>query len=149
MSVQEKLQNIEAICYFPKDFNGSRKFFEEVFGFEPKRIQPTLENPNFVEYWFKGCSTIALWERSAVAEIMGENNLMDEAHNFMTAIKVPKLEDVDEVYEEFTSKGVVCISKPHTYEFGSRAAYFLDYEKNIWEIFAWIDGGDGPALVHD
>ena len=57
------------------------------------------------------------------------------------------MEDVDELYEEFTKRGVKCISKPHTYNFGSRAAYFLDHEENIWEFFAWCEGGDGPALV--
>ena len=147
MSAVEKLDNIEAICFFPKDFDGSRKFFEEKWGFRPKRIQPTVENPNFIEYSFRG-ATIAIWARDAVAEIMGEENLMDEAHNFMAAIKVPRVEDVDEIYEDFTAKGVVCISKPETFGFGSRAAYFLDYERNIWEIFAWVEGGDGPALVN-
>lgn len=119
MSAVEKLDNIEAICFFPKDFDGSRRFFEDKWGFQPKRIQPTVENPNFIEYSFRG-ATIAIWARDAVAEIMGEQNLMDEAHNFMTAIKVPRVEDVDEIYEDFTSKGVVCISKPETFGFGSR-----------------------------
>ena len=72
MSAVEKLDNIEAICFFPKDFDGSRRFFEDKWGFQPKRIQPTVENPNFIEYSFRG-ATIAIWARDAVAEIMGEH----------------------------------------------------------------------------
>ena len=48
--------------------------------------------------------------------------------------------------KELTANGVECIQQPTTYEFGSRAAYFLDYEKNIWEVFAWKEG-NGPGLL--
>lgn len=153
MQYQEKIDNIEAICLFPKDFAASRKFYEEVFGFQPKRIQkdgvdPTVQNPNFIEYQFHG-ATFALWSRDAVRDIMGENNLNEpsSAHNFMTAVRLHNLEDVDLIYEEFVKRGVKCLSKPTTYHFGSRAAYYQDIEGNIWEFYAWCNGKDGPSLV--
>ena len=79
MSYKDKIDNIEAVCLFPKDFEASRRFYEDVFGFRPKRIQndgvdPTVENPNFIEYKFQG-ATFALWSRDAVADIMGEDHL--------------------------------------------------------------------------
>ncbi|WP_308752780.1 hypothetical protein [uncultured Anaerotruncus sp.] len=43
---------------------------------------------------------------------------------------------------------MVCNSKPDTFGFSSHAAYLLDYERKIREIFAWVNGGDGPALVN-
>ena len=54
MSYKDKIDNIEAVCLFPKDFEASRRFYEDVFGFRPKRIQndgvdPTVENPNFID----------------------------------------------------------------------------------------------------
>ena len=67
-------------------------------------------------------------------------------HHFMLAVKVPALADVDAIYQELIANGVECIQQPTTYEFGSRAAYFLDYEKNIWEVFAWKEG-NGPGLL--
>lgn len=149
MNYQDKIDNIDAVCFFPKDFEGARRFFEEVWEFTPKRIQPPVEETgyttNFVEYVFRG-ATVAIWDRKEVTEIMGEAAI-GEGHSYMTAVKLPSVQDVDAVYEEFMGKGVRCISKPHTYNFGSRAAYFLDFEGNVWEFFAWSEGGDGPALV--
>lgn len=150
MNYQDKIDNIDAVCFFPKDFEGARRFFEDVWGFKPKRIQPPVQETgfttNFIEYIFRG-ATIAIWDRKEVIDIMGEEAIGGEGHNYMTAVKLPRVEDVDELYEEFVGRGVTCISKPTTHSFGSRAAYFLDYEKNIWEFFAWCEGGDGPALV--
>lgn len=150
MNYQDKIDNIDAVCFFPRDFEGSRRFFEEVWGLKPKRIQPPVAETgfttNFIEYTLRG-ATIAIWDRKEVSDIMGADAIGGEGHNYMTAVKLPRMEDVDELYEEFTKRGVKCISKPHTYKFGSRAAYFLDHEENIWEFFAWCEGGDGPALV--
>lgn len=55
MSAVEKLDNIEAICFFPKDFDGSRRFFEDKWGFQPKRIQPTVETPTLSSIPSCGC----------------------------------------------------------------------------------------------
>ena len=52
----------------------------------------------------------------------------------------------DPEHANYIANGVECIQQPTTYEFGSRAAYFLDYEKNIWEVFAWKEG-NGPGLL--
>ena len=153
MSYKDKIDNIEAICLFPKNFEESRKYYETVFGFEPKRIQnegvdPTVENPNFIEYEFAGAS-FALWAKDATAEIMGDDNLKEHVvpANFMIAIKVDTPEDVDLVHKGLTENGVKCLSEPTNYHFGSRAAYYQDIEHNVWEIYTWLDGKDGPSLV--
>ena len=64
----------------------------------------------------------------------------------MLAVKVPQTDDVDAIYEELVSNGAKCIAPPRTFEFGSRAAYFADFEGNIWEVFAWLEG-NGPGLL--
>ncbi len=136
MSCFEKIDEINAVCFFPSNFTRARRFYEDVFGFQPKRIQPTLENPNFIEYYFRG-TTVGIWERSAVAAIMGEENLLSEdAHNFLTSVKLKTPADVDEVCEEFEKRGVVFLAKPKAYRFGSYAMYVQDCDKNIWEFFA-------------
>ena len=153
MSYKDKIDNIEAVCLFPKDFEASRRFYEGVFGFRPTRIQndgvdPTVENPNFIEYKFQG-ATFALWSRDAVADIMGEDHLKQPVmpHNFMTAVRLKSVEDVDVIHQGFMERGVKCLREPNTYHFGSRAAYYQDIEGNIWEFYAWCDGKDGPSLV--
>lgn len=66
----------------------------------------------------------------------------------MIAVKVPTLQDVDDISEELIRNGVHCVKEPTTYEFGSRAAYFNDFEGNIWEVFAWEEG-NGPGLLNE
>ena len=66
----------------------------------------------------------------------------------MLAVLVPNLQDVDDISDKLISRGVKCISKPTTYEFGSRAAYFKDNNENIWEVFAWEEGM-GPGLLNE
>jgi len=149
MSYKDKLDNINGICFFPRDFERAREFFEGIWGFKPRRVQPpspeTGGKVNYVDYSFRG-AVIVLWDREEVSRILGAD-VVGEAHNYMTAVRLNRVDDIDEVYEEFTAKGVTCISKPETFSFGSRAAYFLDCEKNIWELFAWCEGGEGPALI--
>lgn len=141
----EKLRRINDICFYVKDFKGSLKFFTEKFGFEVKRLQPTPETANYAEFDFQG-TTFSMWERSAVCGVLDEKHLGGEGHNFMIAIKVPSLEDVDNIYKELTGRGVECIRTPQTYPFGARASYYLDNERNIWEVFAWVDA-NGPGLL--
>ena len=141
----KKLTKINDICFYVRDFKGSLKFFTEKFGFEVKRLQPTPETANYAEFVFQGAS-VSMWERSGVCTVLDEKHLGGEGHNFMIAIKVPELEDVDRIYEELTGRGVVCISQPQTYPFGARASYYLDYERNIWEVFAWVEA-NGPGLL--
>ena len=87
------------------------------------------------QYYFKG-STFGLWERSAVAEIMGEENLGENAHSFLIAIRLPTCEDINEIHKEFVERGVICVCEPKTYDFGQRAAFYQDHEENIWEFYA-------------
>jgi len=43
----------------------------------------------------------------------------------MIAIKVPSVQDVNDIYAELTSRGVECIGEPRDFEFGARASYYL------------------------
>lgn len=145
MECLKKLTKINDICLFVKDFKQSMQYYTEKFGFKVKRLQPDVENANYVEFDFHGTS-LTMWEQNGVLSVLDNKHLGGDGHHFMIAIKVPAISDVDEIYEELTVRGVECISKPTTYPFGSRAAYFYDYEKNIWEVFAWEEG-NGPGLV--
>lgn len=145
MSSLEKLTKLNDICLFVDDFQGSLKFYTEKFGFKVIRLQPDPEHANYAQFDFNG-TAVTLWQKDGVVEAMGGEHLGGYGHRFMLAVKVPELKDVDEIYQELTANGVECFRKPVTYPFGSRAAYFLDYEKNIWEVFAWEEG-NGPGLL--
>lgn len=144
MSSLEKLAKLNDICLFVDDFWGSLNYYVEKFCFRVIRLQPDPEHANYAEFDFNGTG-VTLWQRDGVVAAMGDH-LGEYGHHFMLAVKVPALADVDAIYQELTANGVECIQQPTTYEFGSRAAYFLDYEKNIWEVFAWKEG-NGPGLL--
>jgi catechol 2,3-dioxygenase-like lactoylglutathione lyase family enzyme len=145
MSALDKIDRINDICLFVKDFTGSVTFFTERFGLKLKRLQPDNENPNYAEFDFHG-TTLTLWDKKGVSGVIDSQFIDGDGHHFMIAVKVPAAADVDAIYDALTHNGVTCIKAPETYPFGSRAAYFLDHEQNVWEIFAWL-AGNGPGLL--
>ena len=145
MSSLQKLRKLNDICLFVDDFKGSLNFYVEKFGFKVVRLQPDPEHANYAEFEYDG-TCVTLWQEDGVIEAMGNEHLGEYGHHFMIAVKVPEMKDVDDIYEELTANGVECFQKPTTYPFGSRAAYFLDYEKNVWEVFAWEEG-NGPGIL--
>lgn len=145
MSKLGMLTKVNDICLYVNDFWGSLNFYKEKFGFKVKRLQPNEESANYAEFDFHGTS-VTLWDKKGVSEILESKYLDGLGHHFMIAVKVPLLQDVDDISNELISNGVTCIKEPTTFEFGSRAAYFLDFEKNIWEVFAWKKG-NGLGLL--
>lgn len=145
MGKLDQLTKLNDICLFVDDFQGSLNYYVEKFGFQIKRLQPDSDHANYAEFDFNGTS-VTLWQRDGVCQAMNGDFLGPCGHHFMLAVRVPSLQDVDDIYQELVSNGVSCISPPVTYSFGSRAAYFQDLEHNIWEVFSWEEG-NGPGLL--
>ncbi len=145
MGVLDKLNHLNDICLFVKDFRGAVQFYTEKFGFELKRLQPDAEHANYAEFVFCGTG-VTLWDKSGVCEVLAQAHLAGPGHHFMLPVKVPAPGDVDDIHAELTARGVRCIAPPTVYPFGSKAAYYHDHEENIWEVFAWMEG-DGPGLL--
>lgn len=147
MSQLEKLTKINDICLFVKDFQGALQFYTEKFGFKVKRLQPDARHPSYAEFEFCG-TTVTLWDKKGLCQVVDHGYIDGDGHHFMIAVKVKAIQDVDDIAKELISNGVHCIKEPHTYVFGSRAAYFRDLEGNVWEVFAWEEG-NGPGLLED
>lgn len=146
MSALNKMNKINDICLFVKDFKGSVDFFQNKFGFKLIRLQPNEVDANYAEFEFHGTS-LTLWDQDGIASVVDATYLGEDGHHFMIAIKVNSVDDVNAIHDELTKNGVTCIKAPTDYEFGSRASYYLDYEENIWEVFAWSNGGMGPGIL--
>lgn len=138
---------INDICLFVSDFWGSYNYFTNVFGFEAKRFQPNKEEASYCEFIFED-TTVTMWDRAAVIRDAIDQRYLGEGttHHFMIAIKVQTPDEVTQISNDFKERGAKIIKEPTDYEFGTRAAYFQDFEDNIWEIFAWFEG-NGPGLV--
>lgn len=140
---------INDICFFVDDFPKALEYYQNVFGFKVKRAQPNNKNPNYIEFEFQGTS-ITIWNRqSVIADAIPEQFLGgNQSHNFMIAIKVDSPEQVTQIFETLKTRGAKIACEPKDFHFGSRACYLLDYEDNIWEIFAWLED-NGPGLLND
>lgn len=147
MTKLEMLTQLNDICLFVEDFQKALEFYTEKFGFQVKRLQPDGKHANYAEFEFHGTG-VTLWEKKGLCEVVDHQYIDGGGHHFMMAVKVPALQDVDDIAEELIGNGVNCIKEPVTYKFGSRAAYFQDFEGNVWEVFAWEEG-DGPGLLKD
>lgn len=135
-----RLQKLNDICLYVPDLEEAVKFYTEKMDFKIKRRQP-----GYVEFDFQGTS-LTLWQVDGVYLALKKEHLGGMGHHFMLAVKVVASQEVDEIYEELTRRGVECISLPTTYPWGARAVYFKDLIGNIWEIFAWEEI-DGPGLL--
>jgi catechol 2,3-dioxygenase-like lactoylglutathione lyase family enzyme len=146
MSALDQLTRLNDICLYVRDFDASLKFYVEKFGFRVKRLQPNPEQANYAEFEFQG-TAVTMWQIDGVRALLSEDVLGEAGHHFMIAVKVDSPGTVDEIHSELSRRGVVCARMPETYPFGARSAYYLDNEKNIWEVFAWVDGENGPGLL--
>jgi hypothetical protein len=136
----KRLRKLNDICLFVKDLEESERFYTEKLGFTVKRHQP-----GYVEFDFDGTS-VTLWKTSGVFAAIDKEHLGGSGHHFMLAVRVPRLQDVDEIAATLKTNGVTIISAAQTYPWGARALYFTDNEGNIWEVFAWEEG-NGPGLA--
>lgn len=136
----EQLNKLNDICLFVHDLAACETFYQEKMGFTIKRRQP-----GYTEFVFQGTS-VTMWQKPGMFVAIPEAALGQKGHNFMLAVRVARLQDVDEIMDELVRRGVTLLSPATTYPWGARAAYFPDPEGNIWEVFAWEEG-NGPGLV--
>ncbi len=146
MNPLDQLTKLNDICLYVRDFEASLKFYVEKFGFHIKRLQPDPQQANYAEFEFQG-TAVTIWQIDGVRALLSDEVLGEAGHHFMIAVKVDSPQTVDEIHTELAKRGVECARMPETYPFGARSAYYLDHEKNIWEVFAWTDGKNGPGLL--
>ena len=135
-----QLRKLNDVCLFVKDLEETERFYAEKLGFMVKRRQP-----GYIELDFDGTS-VTLWEERGVLAAIEKKHLGGDGHHFMLAVRVSRLEDVDEIAARLKACGVLIISEARTYPWGAKALYFKDNEGNIWEVFAWQQG-NGPGLT--
>lgn len=111
MDSLQKLQKLNDICLFVDDFQGSLRFYVEKFGFKVIRLQPDPEHANYAQFDFNG-TAVTLWQKDGVIEAMGSKALGEYGHHFMLAVKVPQLQDVDDIYSELTSRAWSAFKSP-------------------------------------
>ena len=127
---------ITDICILVKDAGRSADFYIDKLGFELNR-----RAEGFAEFNGAGL-TLACWEIAHLSEHTGVNAARAEGpHKACIAVRLPSPEAVDAAHAELSGKGVVFYRPPEDYVWNARCAYFTGPDDELWEIYAWKDGG--------
>jgi len=126
-----------------RDLETSVAFYRDKIGLKLRRSQE-----GFADF-VSGNITLALWQLDHIKEHTGltGHHGDTETRKVMTAIQVPSVEVVDEIFHVLTNKGVAFTGAPKAYLWNAYCCYFSDPDGNLWEIYAWV--GDGAEGYHD
>ena len=113
-----------AICLLVEDFDNSLFFYRDTLG-----LKVNQTNETFADFKVKGTS-IAIFQKSE-ATSMFPQKYMKPGGGAVIAFQVTDLEGG---VSELKRKGVEIFEGPKTTPWGQKVAYFLDPDKNIWEI---------------
>jgi uncharacterized protein len=109
------------------------EFYKDTFGYTLKQ-----NLPEFVEFEMEG-ATLFLWQWSHLESFLGKEAMAKVKHPIMAAIQCKNPQEVDEAYKDLTQKGVEFLAQPTDWPWKARAAYFVDPEGQIWELYAWLE----------
>ena len=128
---------ITDICFLVEDLDKARAFYVDRLGFKLRRRAPGFAD-------FKGAGiTLALWEIEHIAENTGVSarRAPPGVHKACAAVELPSPSHVDAAYAELSTAGVVFLGAPADYSWNARCCYFADPDDNLWELYAWAEGG--------
>lgn len=128
---------ITDICFLVEDVERASAFYVDKLGFIPRRRAEGFAD-------FKGAGvTLALWEIGHIGEKVGISDRRPEpkVHKACAAVELESPGAVDAAFDELLAAGVVFHGPPADYEWNAHACYFTDPDDNLWEIYAWADGG--------
>ncbi len=127
---------ITDICILVRDIQRSIDFYARKLGFEINR-----QASGFVEFNGAGL-TLACWEIDHLSDNTGVSNAKAEGpHKACIAVRVGSPDAVDAAYTELKDKGVPFYGEPADYVWNARGAYFIGPDDELWEIYAWKEGG--------
>lgn len=128
---------ITDICFLVADVERASAFYVDKLGFKPRRRAPGFAD-------FKGAGvTLALWEIGHIAGHTGVSGLRAPpgVHKACAAVEFASPAAVDAAYRELSVAGVTFHGAPAHFDWNARCCYFADPDDNLWELYAWEEGG--------
>jgi uncharacterized protein len=133
---------ISDVCVLVEDIERSVRFYSERLGF---RLRHRAEG--FADFTGAGL-TLALWEINHISRHTGISNKRGPgAHKACIAVHLPTPADVDACHAELSAKGVVFSGPPADYPWNARCCYFSGPDDELWELYAWHQGGAVGAVA--
>lgn len=127
---------ISDVCVLCEHLDRSIRFYRDRLGFKLKH-----HAEGFADFTGAGL-TLALWEIDHISRHTGIANTRGPgAHKACIAVKLPSPADVDACYAELSAKGVEFAGPPADYVWNARCCYFYGPDDEVWELYAWREGG--------
>src|SRR5260370_38699519 len=127
---------ISDVCVLVEDIERLIRFYVDRLGFRLKH-----RARGFADFAGAGV-TLALWEIDHISQSIGLSDRRGKgAHKVCIAVLLPTPADVDESYRELTAKGIAFEGPPADYAWNARCCYFAGPDDEVWELYAWLDGG--------
>ena len=64
----------------------------------------------------------------------------------MIAVRLEAPSEVDQRFDELRRTGVEFHAPPKDYPWNARCVYFIGPDSELWELYAWYDGGEPGAV---
>lgn len=118
------------------DVDEAANYYAKVLGYGINR-----KEDSFVEFSTGGPLTFFVWQWDHLVRHLGKEAMSHVKHRVQSAIYFDVPELVDEQYEVLKAQGVHFITEPQDWEWNARAAYFVDDDGYMWELYSWRRGG--------
>jgi uncharacterized protein len=133
---------ISDVCILCADVERSIHFYADKLGF---RLLHRAEG--FADFSGAGL-TLALWEIDHISRHIGISNIRGPgAHKACIAVKLPSADELDACYSELAGKGVPFQAPPKDYPWNAYCCYFAGPDDEVWELYAWREGGAPGKLA--
>lgn len=115
------------------DVEEAAKFYSDALGYKIKR-----KEDSFVEFDTGGGPiTFFAWQWDHLERHLGKDVMSKVKHRLQCAIFFDNPDDVDKAYAKLSEQGVKFLTEPQDWEWQAYAAYFLDEDGFMWEIYSW------------
>ncbi len=132
------------MCLITRTLDESVSFYTEKLGF-------TLRSrmPGFADFQGPGL-ILALWDARQLTKTTAVPGQFTEqsGHGVMLACELDSPAAIDKTYAALLAKGVEFYAPPADYPWNARCLYFAGPSGELWEYFAWYEGGE-PGIVSE
>lgn len=122
-------QRLTIITLGVKNLYKSTEFYETQFGWK----KSASSNESITFFSLNGIY-ISLYEKEKLAEDAEIDALGEGFKGFTLAYNARSKEEVDQIFDDFKSKGVKIIKSPQEVFWGGYSGYVADLDGNLWEI---------------
>lgn len=118
------VKELFTVCLLVNNFERSLSFYKDVLELEVNNV-----NSKFADFKVNGTS-LAIFEKDE-ATLMFPKRFMNAGGGTVLAFQV---DNISEYCQDLAKKGVKVFEGPKETPWGQKVAYFLDPDKNVWEV---------------